>query len=249
MALHYFHFTTEASHYWVDEINCKSPQILSWITIDFAYSKMIKFYFSKGVNPHSVFWKSRIHMKSGMKMTSSRTTGYGRVSCGRMLGCSLPASGNDMSVVIPADLSLIRNDVLLLLAKNLSWRDDKHFQLIFWRPSREKRGAAFLMERRMALVSNLCLRAELQWIIMRLCQNYRGGLCWGLAKTLASGCRRERWACPVIAERCDLDPKYFNEERVCNEKMNGRCELSFSRTRLKWGFYGKPHRGCIFPSN
>lgn len=59
-------------------------------------------------------------MKCGMKMTSSRTTGYGRVSCGRMLGCSLPASGNDMSVVIPADLSLIRNDVLLLLAKNLS---------------------------------------------------------------------------------------------------------------------------------
>jgi len=54
-------------------------------------------------------------MKIGMKKTNSMTTGYGSLSSSRILGCILLASGNIMPEVIPADLSLIRNDALLLL--------------------------------------------------------------------------------------------------------------------------------------
>jgi hypothetical protein len=54
-------------------------------------------------------------MKIGMNMANSTTNGYGRLSSSRMTGCSLLSSGNIMPEVIPADLSLIRNDTLLLL--------------------------------------------------------------------------------------------------------------------------------------
>ena len=53
-------------------------------------------------------------MKIGLKTANSRTTGYGRLSSCRMTGCSLRASGIDRAEVIPADLSRIRTDILLL---------------------------------------------------------------------------------------------------------------------------------------